>query len=445
MDAAFRELYRLRRGYARTRSRRALAWGYLLFLGLIAALAVASRILGPWPPFDRLESRWGPTLLFVAALALGYPLLVRLAPLLARAPPRALARRLDDQHAWGDAADTTLSLRHGVEVGPVASFLRAQTAGRLRDLDPGRGTPRAFRTPRRLLFGLLLLLIADALIGFGVTGLAERHGAGRGNAALPGTREETTEAFDADRWLREHARLFLTSPDPEKHPLTLHVRLRTDRALPEDYRTDLVLDWDDLPHPIGPFDVAKGEDVRETDLDLPRVAALEGALTPGRHVARARLVPREGPFEADLPSNDLEVFIEEGGGGGRGAGPPKPEPTPEPPPPEPPPPQPQPRPEGRKAEEPKPPPGPGPTEVVEPLVREDAPTVHKEDAVVAVPDPDAGLAPPPRIPLEDALRDFRRVVERAMADERVGAADREYLRRYFHKLRDLVGGREEDR
>jgi hypothetical protein len=75
---------------------------------------------------------------------------------------------------------------------------------------------------------------------------------------------------------------------------------------------------------------------------------------------------------------------------------------------------------------------------VDPFVREDARTVRKEDALVAVPDPEHGLAPPPQVPLREALQDLDAVVERAMGDERVRPADRAFLLRYFQALREAA-------
>lgn len=83
--------------------------------------------------------------------------------------------------------------------------------------------------------------------------------------------------------------------------------------------------------------------------------------------------------------------------------------------------------------------------MVEPLVRKDPETVKKDDAVVAVRDPEAGLRPPPVVPLGEALREFDDVVERAMGRERVGGDDREYLLRYFRALRERAGGRRSGR
>jgi hypothetical protein len=77
-------------------------------------------------------------------------------------------------------------------------------------------------------------------------------------------------------------------------------------------------------------------------------------------------------------------------------------------------------------------------EVVTPLAREGE-RVKKDEALVAVPDPQAGLVPPPPIPLARALTEFGPVVERAVLSERVLPADREFLRRYLDALRRAAG------
>jgi hypothetical protein len=70
---------------------------------------------------------------------------------------------------------------------------------------------------------------------------------------------------------------------------------------------------------------------------------------------------------------------------------------------------------------------------VTPLSREGE-TVRKE-AVVAVKDPNAGTAPPREVPLSTALRDFEKVVERAIRAERVLPSDEAFVRRYLEALR----------
>ena len=84
-----------------------------------------------------------------------------------------------------------------------------------------------------------------------------------------------------------------------------------------------------------------------------------------------------------------------------------------------------------------PPPEQAPDEVVTPLVNEGE-TVKKEQAVVAVRDPEAGLKPPPPRPLGDALRDFEKRVESAVGRERFAPADQALVRRYFEALRRLT-------
>jgi hypothetical protein len=86
-------------------------------------------------------------------------------------------------------------------------------------------------------------------------------------------------------------------------------------------------------------------------------------------------------------------------------------------------------------EEPPPPPTTPPNEVVvTPLVNE-GDAVRKEEAVVAVRDPEGGTKPPPPVPLREALADLDRVVEKAVPAERFRPSDRDFLRRYFEALR----------
>jgi hypothetical protein len=75
---------------------------------------------------------------------------------------------------------------------------------------------------------------------------------------------------------------------------------------------------------------------------------------------------------------------------------------------------------------------------VTPLAREGE-RVKKEDALVAVPDLESGLTPPPPVPLSKALTEYGAVVERAVLSERVLPADREFLKRYLAALRRAAG------
>ena len=68
-------------------------------------------------------------------------------------------------------------------------------------------------------------------------------------------------------------------------------------------------------------------------------------------------------------------------------------------------------------------------------------TVKKDQAVVAVRDENAGSVPPPPVPLEEALKDLERVVERAVSAEHVLPADRSFVRRYLEALRRAAEGK----
>ena len=65
--------------------------------------------------------------------------------------------------------------------------------------------------------------------------------------------------------------------------------------------------------------------------------------------------------------------------------------------------------------------------------------------MVAVPDEQAGLEDPPQVPLEEAVAEIERVLERAMGDERVRPSDRAFLLRYFRALQKAVRGEKDAR
>lgn len=325
MEEVRRELDRLRRAWAAAWGRALLGRLYLGALGVLALLALASRLLGPWPPFAALEGRVVLVLAVAAGLWFVWPLLRRLAPYVGRPAPEVLARRLDDRHDWSDAADAALGLAgRERDLWPVEAFLAAQTTGRLRQLDERALGPRRVmrERSRRLGRALLLAVFVFALLAPGVDGWLGRGGAGRGDSDALAGADADEGALDANRWLEEHARLYLAVPDPAEAPLVMRVRLRTDRPLPADYLTTLELIWDeDLVVSLDDVDVAAGEEAkREIALDLRSVEALADALTPGPHVVRTRLVPRQGPFTAPLVSNEVEIQIQDGDGGGEDRG-----------------------------------------------------------------------------------------------------------------------------
>ena len=132
------------------------------------------------------------------------------------------------------------------------------------------------------------------------------------------------------------------------------------------------------------------------------------------YVLVVRLAPRHQVFPEGGGSN--------GGGGGDGENedeqpneeqPDEPQPVP-----------------GGEEEEPKPPPANDRQEVVQPF-RGEGEAVEKEDAIVAVEDPDGGVKPPQRVPLEKALRDFEKQAEQAITREGISPRDRNYFRAYF--------------
>jgi len=451
MDDVRGELDRLRRGWGTARARTVAGRVHLVVLGAALVAAFGSRVLGPWPGVGALEGRWVATAIVIGALALLGPVLALLLARLLHPPRVAFARQLDDRMAWHDAADTALGLS-AERSRRLDTFLTTQTTGRLRGLDVDRLWPKRLsgRWPRRI----LLFLFAFVLLAPGVTGLFDERGAGRGERAGLGARpeeQEPDEPVGADRWQRDHMRLFLRAEAPKERPLEIRLRWKTDEPLPAAWAGDLVLLFDGEEVDLATvLEAAAGEEVDQTiRFDLAEIEALQELLTPGRHVAQALLRPRLEPWQTVLQSNRLEIVLEDGGGGGDGdgedeqeepqpqpqpEGQPEPQPEPEPEPqPEPPPPP--PSPEGPDEVPAPPPPGEGPEDVVDPFVRDEAETVHKDDAIVAVPDPEAGLKPPPPVPLSEAMREFERIVEQALGDERVRGADREFLLRYFRALR----------
>ena len=73
-----------------------------------------------------------------------------------------------------------------------------------------------------------------------------------------------------------------------------------------------------------------------------------------------------------------------------------------------------------------------------PLVKEGE-KVKKDEALVAVPDDDAGSSVPKPVPLSEALRRFDRVLERAVGSEHLRPADKAFVQRYLEALRRGIG------
>jgi hypothetical protein len=409
-----------------------------LLLGAIV-LAFASRAVVPIPPFralgdDLLLALGAAAVLYSVGTALRWGLRLSGGP-----APEPMARRLEDRLGAREDFSTALTVSGGA--GPVGAFLAAQAAGTLRAVEPASLWP-VRRYGRRLPL-LLAFLFLFVLLAPGVSGLLGTRGAGRGAEADLGVSPEGgdrgEEPTDADAWMREHGRLFLSVPDPERNPAFVAPRLLTDLPLPRPYRARLELDWDGETHATAvEVDEAEGKRAAVSmPLRLDALASLRPHLTPGEHRLRARLVPRVGPWRAPLESAEVIVVLEPGGGGAGGATAPSPEAAPPPPPPPPPPPA--PAPDGEQPAAPPPMP-PGREEVVTPLVG-DGGSVEKERAIVAVRDPEAGTAPPNAVPLDRALREFERVVESAVPGDRYGPSDREFLLRYFRALRERAGAR----
>ncbi len=211
---------------------RALAWRHALrlhFVILIAAcvLAFVSRVFTPLPGLELLHGRWIPTM-FVAfgLLVLLYALhaLLRLIYRMAtKRDAELLASRLEKRFKWNEDATTALALDHQECDGPIARFLLASTAGRLRAIHASKLWPLSRRMP--WIRGFLVICFAFILLGPGVDGLRARMGIGRGEPAGIGATDSDPEAgapqaFPMATWLR----LFVEEPvrveplPPENEP-----------------------------------------------------------------------------------------------------------------------------------------------------------------------------------------------------------------------------------
>lgn len=436
-------------------ARRVLVGGLLALVGVVAV-----HRLGPGLAWvERLEGHPLRALAAVLAVGIVAALAGRLVAIDRRPVGRRLARHLDDRLALRDATDAALS-RLDVVDPALAAVVDASAAAGLASADPARlwkAGPARARLPMVLAALALVLLLLPGVLGFG------GRGAGRGTDVGPGYRPVATTPDDgsaltpdeADRWLAEHGRLDLEVPDPEGAWNAWVARFRTTAPLPKGFEGayDVVVDG---RVPAGPIGVTGAEAGRvanvATDVKADKHPDVRVALKPGRHEVRLVLRPTRGPWRLPLTSPPVEVVVPPPDGGG-GAGdkppptppppaPPPPEPPPAPPPPEPPPPPPPPPP-------PKPPDAPGGEpppdvqfhdEAVEPLTREGE-KVHKDEALVAVPDANAGTSRPRAVPLAEALDDLDRVVERAVREERVAPADRAWLKRYLEALRAAAAPR----
>ncbi len=238
----------------------------------------------------------------------------------------------------------------------------------------------------------------------------------------------------------------------------LEVDLRWDLPLPklvdgnegEKLYARVTMYWDGS----GPFDVGNvmltpGEEVDEkVVVRFDAYEELQPLRTKGRHRLDFYIRPEPGSFKfSDGPLHVGLLWIETGdGGGGGGGGDDNSNKPPDQP-------QPQDQEEEKKEDETQPtpqpqtPPDPPPEipddeldiEVIDPFVRE-GDMIKKDDAIVAVPDDDAGVKPPKRVPLEDALRDFEKVLQRAVDWESYSPRMRDFLRRYFEEMRRRAGG-----
>lgn len=220
-----RQLDRLSRGWRATRGRALVQRGHVLLLTVLVLAALSWRLLGVPALLGRLEGRYVAVLLLTALLVLLGPALALLVPRLLHIPRQALARRLDDAMTWHDALDTALGVSD--PEGPagatsVETFLVAQSAGRLRGLEPRRLWPHRMLSP--WIPRILGVLFAALLLLPGMQGGLGPRGAGEGEeAGIGGTPEpEPLGATPVDVWLVTHvqeplpAEPLLPAPTPEE-------------------------------------------------------------------------------------------------------------------------------------------------------------------------------------------------------------------------------------
>ncbi len=438
-------------------------------LVLLTLIVLAHRLVGDVPLVDRVEGRP----IYALGAVIGAGLLAwalgRAAGLFARPPRRELARRLDDELSLADVADAALSAGRPVNAGtgvsesdasPVAQSVARRAAAQLGAVDTkrfGKVTGPGRRIPILLLAITLFLLLAPGVLGLGGSsgpGAGQEAGIGRKDEPEEPRKGDALTPEEADRWLVQHAKLILDVPDPKK-PLEWKVRLSTDVAPPAALDGTLAAIVDQkAPTPTGQSIGASigiaANVVR--DFDVEKVKAVDAQLTPGKHLVALQWTPSTLPFRASLLSNEVEIDVpppqpspsasnpDEQKDPQPNPIPPEPPPPLPPPPPPPPPPQPEPHPPGDGTPVPQPPEVVFHDEVVEPLAK-DGERVKKDKAVVAVKDPEAGNAPPRLVPVDEVLADVPRVVERAVAQERVSPSDRGFLVRYLEALRKASGGR----
>lgn len=231
----------------------------------------------------------------------------------------------------------------------------------------------------------------------------------------------------------------------------VRVRLRWELPAPElvgegpkQVRARVTMRWDDTgPYLLGGLAFEPGAQIDEPfDIRFDEHEGLAKLATKGLHRVDLHLEPDIGsyPFSRG-PLHVGRVWIELGDGGGGGGGGSSEQPQPEPKEEEKDEEQPDPNPDG-VLDPPQLKPDEAQDDVIDPFVGEGE-TVTKDDAIVAVEDEDAGVKPPARVPLEQALRAFEKQREAAIRDDAVSARERAFLRRYFELLAKHAAGRGE--
>ncbi len=366
--------------------------------------------------------------------ATGRPIFVAMHVRPAVASPTATERTRRWLQAYTDPAVVKLSRQ-------CACVLRVVSAPEGKDPDVDRGAPAAIHLVIDGSSRVLARLDADLPAAGGALKRLLRHGL-RNHGPIPRDAPE----IDAKRVTASERRLEGVSPmRPVSVPVGVpgvRVRLRWELPAPklgdeasQTIKARVLMRWDEVgPLEVGALTFEAGQEIDvPIDVRFDEHEALAEHTAAGLHRLDLYLEPDVGsyPFSKG-PLHVGRVWIDLGDGGGGGGGDsqtPEPEPDPKKEDDQ----QPDPTPDGQP-EQPPVEPEQARDDVVDPFIGEGE-TVKKDDAIVAVEDEDAGVKPPPQMPLEKALREFEKKREKAIGREGLTPSERAFLRRYFELLR----------
>ncbi len=416
----------------------------LLILALLLALPLEVRAEDDLPPLKRERIAWFGRLSDARKVAeqTGRPIFVAIHVRPTVASPDATRRLERWIQVYADAEIVTLSRQ-------FACVLRVVQAPEGKDPDTESG-PAAVHVVVDSTSRVLARLDADAprpgAEGVGqlrsiLRGGLGNHGAIPADAPLIGERMVASSKPELDG-------ISPSKPVGVPHGVPgVRLRLRWELPAPklqnatsDRIRATVRMRWDgEGPFDLGTVEFGAGDEIdRPIDVRFDEIEGLAELATKGTHRVDLYLdpLPNSYPFsQGPLHVGRVWIDLGEGGGGG-GASSDNKEDSEDP---QEQPPQPQPQPDVGEEQLPPPPP-PEREEVVDPFVNEGE-SIEKEDAVVAVEDPDGGVKPPKQVPLEEALRDFQKRKEREVAREAIPPGERAFLRRYFELLEQAVKGK----